>query len=210
MRDSSGYILGFDVSTKTCGVTLMDLTGKLIDMDYISFPKKSKKNGNVTIYQKVDFFAQAVEKYKSYNIKHIFIEEPLKNGPNIGTTILLAKFNGMLSQKLYEFFGLEPEHITVYESRFIFFPEYVVKKMVKKKKEKIEVEEITLSFPKDADKKQLVFDKVSWLEPQMVWAYNKHFNIKEENYDMGDSYVVARAGLTINNYVGLITGYEPK
>lgn len=203
-KEGVQYVIGLDVSTATTGVTLMDLSGKLIDMFYISFPKKSKKNGVMSIYQKVDFFTSSIEKYKDYNIKHIFVEEPLKNGPNINTTILLAKFNGMVSQKMYEMFGVEPEHLTVHECRSIFFPEYIRTEI-----KKGEVKHV-LSFPKDADKKKLVFDKVSWLEPQVLWEWSKNFVLKNENFDMADSYVVSRAGLTVNKYVGEITDYEFK
>jgi len=188
-------ILGFDISSKTIGVTVMNMSGKLLDISFISMPKKSKKNGNVTYYKKMDHFKDYMKKYSIYNVKHIFIEEPLKNGPNINTVIVLAIFNGMISNKLYELYNVEPEHISVHEARSFFFPEYVQKRKVKG-----EVKYI-LSFPKDADKKKLVFNKVSYSEPQIIWEWSKNFLFKEENYDMSDSYVVAKAGLLKNNYI---------
>lgn len=186
-------IIGLDVSTTCVGLSLMDLNGKLIDIDYILFPKSSKKLGKVTIYKKAELFFEFIQKYKDYKIKHIFIEEPLKNGPNINTTILLAKFNGIVSQKMFELFSVEPEHISVYDARFIFFPEYV-KTDVKKKKD-------VLSFPKDVDKKKLVHDKVSWMEPQIIWQRDKYYTLIDPNFDMADSYCVSKSGLYLHNYI---------
>ena len=197
------YCLGLDISTKTIGVTLMDITGKLIDISHISLPATSKKNGVITIYDRADYFKKAIEYYKNFNIKYIFVEEPLKNGPNINTTILLAKFNGIVSQAMYEMFKVTPEHITVYDARFIFFPEFVRTDTKKKKNGIVETKEV-LSFPKDADKKKLVYDKVSWLEPQVNWCYSKYLNLKTENFDRADSYVVAKAGLYLNKFINFI------
>lgn len=200
-------IIGLDVSSKTIGLTLMDVSGKLLDISHISFPKTSKKNGEITIYHKADFFKNTIEDYlMDYDLKHIFIEEPLKNGPNIGTTILLAKFNGVVSQIMWELYGIMPEHITVHDCRKIFFPEFLKEETKTKKKTGKKETKITLSFP-DGDKKQFVFDKVAWLEPQIKWEYNKLGQLDVENYDRADSYVVAKAGLLLK---GLISNIPKK
>ena len=192
---SAKFVIGLDVSTSCIGVTIMDVTGKLEEMFYISPPKTSKKNGEIDIYDKVEY-VEKIFRELDYEFKHIFIEEPLPNGPNINTVILLAKFNGMISQKMKDIYGIAPIHLSVYEARCNFFPEYI-KKEVKKN-----VLKETLSFPKGADKKKLVFDKVSFLEPYFEWKRRKDLTLKTENYDMADSYVVAKSGLL---KVGLIT-----
>jgi len=201
------YAIGLDISTKVIGITLMDTNGKLIDITHIKLPVTSKKNGLITIYDRADYFKKGIEFYKTFNIKHIYIEEPLKNGPNINTTILLAKFNGIVSQTMYEMFKVVPEHITVYEARYIFFPELIRIDTTKKKNGTIETKEV-LSFPKDIDKKKLVYDKVSWLEPQVNWCYSKYLNLKNENFDRADSYVVVKAGLFINKFINNIPKYD--
>ena len=189
------YVIGLDISTTTIGITIMDIEGRLIEINHVSFPKASKKISKLTIYERADFFQNTLIAYKNYNIKHIFVEEPLKNGPNINTTILLAKFNGIISHIMYKIFKVEPSHITVYDARKLFFPEYIIKTI----KKGVDIE--TLSFPKDCDKKQLVFEKVSWLEPQISWVYTKYFNLEVESYDRADSYVVCKAGLLLNGYI---------
>jgi hypothetical protein len=201
------YVMGIDCSTKTIGITLMDTKDNLIDINHISFPKTSKKNGYISIYSKADIFREVIkENYQNYNIKYIFIEEPLKNGPNINTTILLAKFNGIVSQILYEIFNVKPEHITVYEARYKFFPELIVTETVKKKTGIMEIKNI-LRFP-EGDKKQLVFDKVAWLEPQIIWLRNKMQILVDENYDRADSYVVAKSGLLMKGFIKNIPEFE--
>ncbi len=201
------YCIGLDVSTRTIGITLMDSDGKLIDISHLSFPKTSKKNGFISIYDKADLFRETIKEYlKNFHISYIFIEEPLKNGPNVGTTILLAKFNGIVSHIMWEVFKIIPQHITVHDARKIFFPEYIIEEKTKKKKTgEIEIKNI-LRFP-EGDKKQIIFDKVAYLEPHVKWEYNKLGALDTENYDRADSYVVSKAGLYLNNLIIEIPKY---
>ncbi len=201
------YAIGLDISTKCIGITLMDTTGKLVDISHVSFPKTSKKNGEITIYHKADLFRVTIAEYlKNFHISHIFIEEPLKNGPNVGTTILLAKFNGIVSQIMWEEFKVMPEHITVHDARKVFFPEYVVEEKTKKKKTGAVESKFILRLP-DGDKKQTIFDKVAYLEPQIKWEYNKLGQLETENYDRADSYVVTKSGLFLNGLITTIPQY---
>lgn len=77
------YCIGLDISTSCIGITIMDLNGKLIDIDHIKIPKTSKKNGDMNIFRKADYAEKLLQVYQNYNIKHIFVEAPLKNAPNI-------------------------------------------------------------------------------------------------------------------------------
>ena len=43
-------------------------------------------------------------------------------------------------------------------------------------------------FPKDVDKKQIIWENVAKLEPQITWQYTKKQTLKKENFDMSDSY----------------------
>ncbi len=196
MSNNSFYVMGLDVSTKTVGVTILDLTGKLKEIDYISFPKSSKKNGDVDIYDKVVYFRNKMNEYKQkYSVKHIYIEEPLKNGNNMNTTMILCKFNGMISQEVYNIFEVKPIHHSVHDLRKAFFPEYV-----KLKKEKGVIKEV-LSLPTTMDKKKLVLEKVNNIAPFIKWVRDKNLLLKEENYDMADSFVVAMSGLLLSQYI---------
>ena len=44
------YVIGLDISTTTIGITIMDIEGRLIEINHVSFPKASKKISKLTIY----------------------------------------------------------------------------------------------------------------------------------------------------------------
>lgn len=185
------YCIGLDVSTKSIGVTVMDLNGKLVKITHITPPSSTKES--LTMMEKADFAKNFLKNLNLVNIKHIFIEEPLFGSNNAFTALTLVKFNGIISRIVYEMYGVEPTYITVHNARKFFLPELVVEEKGKQ----------ILRFPKDCDKKQLIFDKVSWLEPQITWEYSgKLHKLKKENYDMADSYVVATSGLIAAGYNG--------
>jgi hypothetical protein len=87
------------------------------------------------------------------------------------------------TKELVELF--ETEH----EARKKFFPEFVTEKKVKGEIQRV------LSFPKDVDKKEIVWNKVATLEPFVDWVRDTKGKLKVENFDMADSYVVACAGM---------------
>ena len=43
-------------------------------------------------------------------------------------------------------------------------------------------------FPKDCDKKQIIWELVAKREPQITWAYTKNNTLKKENFDQSDAY----------------------
>ena len=45
------------------------------------------------------------------------------------------------------------------------------------------------NYPWTTDKKMIIWEKVSRLEPQIVWDYTKNQTLKKESFDMTDSYV---------------------
>lgn len=93
-------------------------------------------------------------------------------------------------------FNIFPEFFEVHDARKIFFPEFVVKS----KKKGVIVE--TLSFPVKKNEKEYVFKKISWLEPQIAWKHHQKFlTLQPENYDRADSYLIAKVGLYMNNYI---------
>jgi len=54
-------------------------------------------------------------------------------------------------------------------------------------------------FPKDTDKKKVIWEKVSEREPNINWILDKKGALKKENFDMSDSYTVAIAYAHIKN-----------
>jgi len=195
--------LGLDVSTKTIGVALMSEENELIDLTHISPKVKPKPVDKVEeLIKKADLFAEFIIKYKDLNIQYIFIEEPLLRSNNVYTVGQLIRFNGMITKMCYDIFGIVPEYISTYESRSKAFPELMQPRTHKKDGtpiKKIGKPVLFGGLPYDIDKKQIILDKVSELEPELEWIYNRNNNLAKENFDMSDAYCVLKAGLSEKN-----------
>ena len=50
-------------------------------------------------------------------------------------------------------------------------------------------------LPYDIDKKVVVHQQVSEMEPQIVWIYDKYQKLKKENFDMSDAYACVWGGM---------------
>lgn len=192
------YSLSLDVSTTNVGISLWDEMGNLIELKHLEL--KSDKDVPIEdryIYKTNLFlnyfidFKKRIEIQYCAKIENIFVEAPLSNTPkNINTTAMLLGFNGIVCYKLYELFNIIPKKISVYESRKIFLFDYV--KVTKKRNGEIKE---TLSIPKNIDKKLLIWEKVSKLEPQINWFYTRNNTLKNSSFDMADSFVVGICGL---------------
>ena len=187
------FILGLDVSTKTIGISLFNNKGQLLELTHIS-PKIKPVPETKTeeLIKKADLFAEFVSKYSKMNIKHVLIEEPLLRSNNVNTVGTLLRFNGMVTKICYDILDVTPEYISTYEARKNAFPELMQPGASGK---------IVLfgAYPKDIDKKRVIWDLVSKREPKINWLLDKKGELKKENYDMSDSYVVALAFAHIKN-----------
>jgi RNase H-fold protein (predicted Holliday junction resolvase) len=187
------FILGLDVSTKTIGISLFNNKGQLLELTHIS-PKIKPVPETKTeeLIKKADLFAEFVSKYSKMNIKHVLIEEPLLRSNNVNTVGTLLRFNGMVTKICYDILNVTPEYISTYEARKNAFPELMQPGASGK---------IVLfgTYPKDIDKKRVIWDLVSKREPKINWLLDKKGELKKENYDMSDSYVVALAFAHIKN-----------
>ena len=98
--------------------------------------------------------------------------------------------------------GVIPEFISSYAARKYAFPELMAKrtgtragKMFSENAISKAKEVLFGGLPFDIDKKQVIFDKVYDLEPQITWLYDKNKKLKVENFDMTDAYVTVLAVL---------------
>lgn len=176
-------ILGLDVSTKTIGWALFDIESKeLLELTHVSPIIKSKdENKMKELFLKSEIFKLKLSEYKNLGITKVIIEEPLLNSNNIYTIQTLMRYNTLISKEIYDLLGIVPEYISTYNSRKTAFP-WLVKENDKGK--------FVLfgGFPKDCDKKQIIWEEVSKKEPQITWTYTKNNTLKKENYDMSDAY----------------------
>lgn len=179
------FVLGLDVSTKTIGVALFTADGQLYDLTHIS-PKAKPvpKTKTEEIMRKADLFADFIDKYAGLNITKVVIEEPLLSSNNLYTVAILLRFNGIISKIIYDKFNVVPDYISTYEARKNGFPELMQPNALGK---------IVLfgGFPKTTDKKQVIWEHVADLFPNIKWTYTSKGTLAKENFDMSDAVCAA-------------------
>ncbi len=175
-------ILGLDISTKTTGWALFDLTGsKLLELTHFSPKIKPKPEDKLEeLLKKADAFKKHIEKYKDMGILRVIIEEPLLNSNNIYTVQTLLRYNTMICKIVYDTLGIVPTFISTYNARKYAFPDLVGKNDKGKNV-------LFGGYPKDIDKKQVIWEHVNEVCPEVKWIYDKNGKLKKENYDMADS-----------------------
>ena len=179
----SPKVLGLDISTSTIGWALFDIqTGELLELTHISPKPKPKEEDKIKeLLLKSDIFKTKLVQYTDLGITKVIIEEPLLNSNNIYTIQTLLRFNSFLCKLIYDTLGIVPEFISTYNSRKNAFPHLVQQNQKGK---------FVLfgGYPKDCDKKQIIWDLVAKREPQIQWQYTKNNTLKKENFDMSDAY----------------------
>lgn len=179
-------VLGLDVSTKTIGFALFDINTKnLLELTHVS-PRPVKKTDSKIeeLLLKSQVFRNKLEQYVGLGIERVIIEEPLLNSNNIFTVGTLMRYNTLICREIYDILGIVPEFISTYNSRKFAFP-HLVQKNDKGK--------FVLfgGFPKDCDKKLIIWELVAKREPQITWQYTRNNTLSKENFDQTDAYCAA-------------------
>jgi len=181
---NSPKVLGLDISTKTIGWALFDITTQqLLELTHVSPRPKIDRNEDKLkeLILKSEIFAEKLKQYTDLGIVRVVIEEPLLNSNNIYTIQTLLRFNSFLFKEIYNILGIVPEFISTYNSRKFAFPELVQENEKKKYV-------LFGGLPKDVDKKMIIWEKVAKKEPQITWHYTKNNTLKKENFDQTDAY----------------------
>lgn len=207
------YILGLDVSTKCIGISIFeDNNGipKLKILKHVSPVIKPIPESNMEVlFKKANIFKDDfLNEYKDFGITRVVIEEPLLRSNNVNTIGVLLRFNGMVARDVYEILGVVPEFISSYDSRKYAFPELMAVRTKKKKdntpltpKEIAKNKPVLFgAFDETVDKKMVIWEKVADLEPQIEWFYDKNNKLKNENFDMADSYCCTLGYMKKNGY----------
>jgi len=176
-------VLGLDISTKTIGWSLFDIqTQKLLELTHVSPVIKPKPEDKIEeLLGKVDAFEDKLREYKDIGITKVIIEEPLLTSNNVWTVGTLLRYNSMITKSIYDILGIIPNYISTYNSRKFAWPELVQDNGKGK-------QVLFGGLPKDIDKKELIWRKVSEAEPQIVWLYTRNNTLKKECFDQADSY----------------------
>lgn len=180
---NSPKVLGLDISTKTIGWALFDLSSQnLLELTHVSPVIKPKPEDKMEeMMSKVDAFEDKLLNYVDLGIEKVIIEEPLLNSNNVWTVGTLLRYNSMISRSIYKVLGIVPNYISTYNSRKYAWPELVNENDKGKKV-------LFGGLPKTIDKKEIVWKKVSNAEPQIVWLYTRNNTLKKECYDQADAY----------------------
>lgn len=219
-------ILGVDVSTSCLGTSVVSYDGIKTEVLYVHYVKmkqsKKFKGTDSLFFKSQQFKDEFINKIKNWGITDIIIEEPLPSSQNINTVNSLMKFNGMISQSLYEALDVMPHYISSYDARKYAFPELLaIRKFnkkgeeydIKKIKHSLEHNEIVLfgSYPFDIQKKFVLWNKIVELYPKINWTYDKNNNLTVENFDASDSLVCILGYLNkekYNNSIPVINKFE--
>lgn len=184
--ENNPKILGLDVSSKTIGIALFDMVTKhLLQLTHVSpIPKPKRENKMEELIAKAEIFREKLKEYVGLGITTVIIEEPLLNSNNIYTVQTLLRFNTLICKEVYDILGVIPEFVSTYNARKFAFP-HLVQPNDKGKYV------LFGGFPKDIDKKTIIWELVAKREPQITWLYTKNNTLKKENFDMTDSYTCA-------------------
>ena len=203
-KNGNKIALGLDVSTACIGICILiddgSEHGKIVELTHINPKVSSKIKGIEQLFLKKKIFEEFLVKYKDFGIDNVVIEEPLLRSNNVNTVSTLLRFNGMISDCVYNVLGIVPEYISSYDARKYSFPELMaIRKYGKDEKQynfsKIEkeIKEAKLvlfgSYPWTIDKKVVIQGKVSEFFPSIDWLYDKKGELKKENFDACDAYV---------------------
>jgi len=175
-------ILGLDISTKTIGWALFDISGSnLLELTHFSPKIKPQPEDKLEeLMMKANAFQKHLNNYVDVGITKVIIEEPLLNSNNVYTVGTLLRYNTMICKMIYDTLKIVPSFISTYNSRKFAFPSLVGPN---DKGRNV----LFGGYPKDIDKKQVIWDHVNSLCPEVNWLYGKTGTLKKENFDMADA-----------------------
>lgn len=214
-KNGNKIAMGLDISTACIGVCILiddgSDYGKIVELTHINPKVSSKIKGIEQLFLKKKIFEEFILKYKDFGIDEVIIEEPLLRSNNVNTVSTLLRFNGMVSDCVYNVLGIVPVYISSYNAREYSFPELMsIRKYGKDEKQypskKIlkEIEDCKLvlfgGYPWTIDKKTVIQGKVSDLFPSIEWLYDKKGELKKENFDACDAYVAVLGYLNMQKH----------
>ena len=158
-------VLGLDISTKTIGWALFDMTNKqLLELTHFTPKLKPKPDGKVEEHLlKATAFGEKLKELKGLGVVDVIIEEPLLTSNNLYTVGTLMTYNA----RKFAFPTLMREND---KGRKVLFG----------------------GLPKGCDKKKLIWDEVIKEEPGLVWQYTRNNTLKKECFDMADAYTCVK------------------
>ena len=209
-------VLGLDISTACIGASIILDNGEdipqILKITHVSPKISNKIKGMEALFLRKKIFAeQFIPTLKEYGITDVVVEEPLLSSNNVNTVATLLRYNGMISDAIYDELGVVPQPISSYDARMYSFPELVSIRKYNKRGEEypykhvikaVEDNNIVLfgAYPFDIDKKTVMMNKVNEIYDDIEWIYNAKGELKKENYDACDSLICALAYVNVNHH----------
>jgi hypothetical protein len=186
-------VLGLDISTKTIGWALFGLKSqKLLELTHFSPRVNPRPEDKIEEHlKKAEAFQEKLEEVKGLGVIRVIIEEPLLTSNNLYTVGTLLRYNSMIVKTVYDILNIVPTFISTYNSRKYAHPSLYG---YNNKGKKV----LFGGFPKEVNKKELVWDQVKLLEPHIDWPLNKVGKPKKECFDMADAYSCVRGHMLQN------------
>jgi hypothetical protein len=86
----------------------------------------------------------------------------------------------MILKECWDIFGIVPSFISTYNARRFAFPDLF--------RDNGKGKNVLFGgFPKDIDKKLVIWEHVNAVCPEVNWIYDKNGKLKQENYDISDA-----------------------
>lgn len=214
-KDNKKIYLGLDVSTACIGISIIidddSQYGNIVELTHINPKVSSKIKGIEQLFLKKKIFEEFLLKYNEFGIDEVVIEEPLLRSNNVNTVSTLLRFNGMISDCVYNILGIVPKYISSYDARKYSFPDLMAVRKYGKNEEQYPYEKIKKeiqnsklvlfgSYPWTIDKKIIMQQKVADLFPNIEWLYNKNGELKKENFDACDAYIAVLGFLNYQKF----------
>lgn len=195
-------ILGMDVSTHCIGMTIASVENDKIDIleiTHLRLKVNRKLKGIKSLLIKSQLLKEKLNTFKNYHISKVIIEEPQFN-PNNELNHTMLKFNGIVSQNIYEILNVVPQFIVSSDARKYAFPELMSIRKFNKKGETYSLEHIKQSIQNnelvlfggyhyDISKKYIIFNELCNKFPHLNWVYDKNGELTNENFDASDSLI---------------------
>jgi len=206
MEENNEVIMALDVSTQTIGVCILvndgSEYGKIAELTHVNPKCNNKIKGTEELFIKKRIFEGFLEKHKSIGINRVVIEEPLISSNNTVTCSILLRYNGMISDSIYNILGVVPEYISSHDARKYSFPDLVSVRKYDKEGREYDSSKVIKSirdakfvlfggYPWEVDKKTIMQGKVAEIFPNIEWVYDKNGELRKENFDATDSYIAA-------------------
>lgn len=215
-EERKDIIMSLDIGVNYIGITILyndnSQYGQILELTHVAPRIPNKVKGIEALFMKKQIFKdEFLQKWKNKGITRVVIEAPMITLHNQELCTTLLQYTGMISDCIYEILGVVPNFISSYDARQYAFPELMGVRKYNQHGELYNQDKILNNLYKtnlvlfggyswDIDKKNILHSKVADIFPHIDWLYDKHGELKKENFNTADSFVAALGFLNRERY----------